>query len=400
MDKFDELDPVHGELEMVSDEAQFRYLLSLEAAIDQVEFTYFLKHLNTAPVPPDHLHELAHEEAYLGLERRQRRFAHYLRYQSSKREKKAREKAQRFNANLVSALRKTVSEETVGGSVDDTFSANFEAMELTDWWNRSMGQFEGLAYSTTISRYEASQALDDASPTKFSGSALRASKREQEARAKLYHHTQHSDNQKVIGFNAFNPLTLRQRLLEGVEEDPMLGQLQREEFDKLTDAQVEVLAGHTTHQDYVDCEAEYRAAVDSGTTVTITKLSPKQLAKFCKVARTKIRGFDGNITVSSGEGIIVGSMLSEEGKVVPIVIPRAHTVATAPENLLSVSVMVSYGYEFHFTRSRSWLVTPTLEVVELEQKGGLFWLTWKPLDSISDDHSAAASEISTTSTAS
>ena len=33
-------------------------------------------------------------------------------------------------------------------------------------------------------------------------------------------------------------------------------------------------------------------------------------------------------------------------------------------------------YEFHFTQSRSYIVTPELETLDLLQKSGLYWLKW------------------------
>jgi len=51
-------------------------------------------------------------------------------------------------------------------------------------------------------------------------------------------------------------------------------------------------------------------------------------------------------------------------------------VVGAPNDLLSVSGMVRLGYSFHFTPERSYVVTPELEILELLEKSGLYWLKW------------------------
>ena len=87
-------------------------------------------------------------------------------------------------------------------------------------------------------------------------------------------------------------------------------------------------------------------------------------------------GFNGSISSSKGKGTIVGFTRSAQGQRVPLRIPNAYPVQGAPNDLLSVSSMVSQGYSFHFTPERSYVVTPAKEELDLVHKSGLYWLKW------------------------
>ena len=126
------------------------------------------------------------------------------------------------------------------------------------------------------------------------------------------------------------------------------------------------------------------SAVDSGTTLTIiTGEDGKYLCGFDKSATVKIMGFNGSITSSSGKGCAVGFAETRNGTTIGLKIPNAHVVQGAPNDLLSVSGMVAIGYQFHFQKPVSYVVTPEKEVLNLIEQNGLYWLRWKQTNELS-----------------
>ena len=88
-------------------------------------------------------------------------------------------------------------------------------------------------------------------------------------------------------------------------------------------------------------------------------------------------GFNGAITRSLGKGTIMGFARTSTGHRVALRVPDCHQVEGAPQDLLSVSGLVALGYEFHFTHSRAFMVTPEGFTIDLVQKAGLYWLRWR-----------------------
>ena len=39
--------------------------------------------------------------------------------------------------------------------------------------------------------------------------------------------------------------------------------------------------------------------------------------------------------------------------------------------------MLQQGYSFHFTKEKSWILTPEMEALDFIERGGLFWLKWQ-----------------------
>ena len=118
---------------------------------------------------------------------------------------------------------------------------------------------------------------------------------------------------------------------------------------------------------------EYESIVDTGTTVTIEpktdspqRVDPRE--------RIKISGFDGHVTQSLGVARgTVAFGTNRSGASVRLKMPTTHVVPGAPHALLSVSAMVRAGYTFQFSQSGSYMVTPSMDIVDLIQRGGLFW---------------------------
>ena len=116
------------------------------------------------------------------------------------------------------------------------------------------------------------------------------------------------------------------------------------------------------------------SAVDSGTTVSISADGELLMDGFYPKAAVKIVGFNGSISKSSGSGDIVGFAYSRDGRRIHLRVQKVHSVLGAPNDLLSVSALLQQGYEFHFTKEKSWIVTPEMVILDLIEKGGLFWL--------------------------
>ena len=202
------------------------------------------------------------------------------------------------------------------------------ARQWRDHYERS--GFTGLGYGTTVTQYEASRAAlsrDYGESVRLSGGRLRQLRRELRA-VKC--------EELRLGFAAFG---------KGASPESIL----------LSD--------------------DVYSAVDSGTSVTIAQLA-HQLAGFDKSATIRIMGFNGNVSRSGGKGRMIGVALNRQGERVVVRVPNAHHIAGAPSDLLSVSALVACGYEFHFTKSGAWIVTPEMDIVDLEQRGGLYWLKW------------------------
>jgi hypothetical protein len=137
------------------------------------------------------------------------------------------------------------------------------------------------------------------------------------------------------------------------------------------------------------------SAVDSGTQLTIVRKGGIKFEGFDPKAAVKIMGFDGSITKSLGSANIVGFIKTRQGRIIPLRIPNAQVVPSAPSDLIYVSALVAAGYSFHFTPEGSWIVTPEMEILDLVEKSGLYWLKWyKAVDparcSVADEVSAGA----------
>jgi hypothetical protein len=152
--------------------------------------------------------------------------------------------------------------------------------------------------------------------------------------------------------------------------------IHREKFGK--DGDVQYLALKITELGSVKTAvvdtSVFEAAIDSGTTVTLADEEIDQLTDFNPESKVKIMGFNGTISSSAGKGTLVGYAYAESGKRIPIRIPNVHVVKGAPHALISVSSLILLGFEFHFTKEKSWVVTPSMDIINMEQRGGLFWL--------------------------
>jgi len=88
-------------------------------------------------------------------------------------------------------------------------------------------------------------------------------------------------------------------------------------------------------------------------------------------------GFNGSVSRSAGSGDMVGFAYSQDARRVPLRVQKVHSVLGAPSDLLPVNAILQQGYSSHFTKEKSWILTPEMETLDLIEKGGLFWLKWQ-----------------------
>ena len=117
------------------------------------------------------------------------------------------------------------------------------------------------------------------------------------------------------------------------------------------------------------------AIIDSGTTISIAA-NDEILTDFDVGKSTRVQGFNGSVTSSSGVGSIVGYLTDVTGRQIPFEVPNTHYIKGAPSNLLSVSALRARGYIIHFGPEEAYIKTPKGVIVDLVEKRGLFWLRW------------------------
>jgi len=228
-------------------------------------------------------------------------------------------------------------------------------IDAPSWWERRQdrcSEFEGLGYGAKFSQYAFAKAAASMQAPDRSHSERRETRRQSRMQ---------EGGEIFLAFEAFGKFCAANGMT------PMSSGGGTSEVDH------DVAAALLTSK---NLSPEGFSAVDSGTTLTIMDLAEDMFVDFAKSRSTKIMGFDGNVTRSRGGGTVVGYAMSSEGRRVELRIPHVHSVQGAPHDLLSVSGLVLLGYEFYFTQARSYVVTPELEILDLLQKGGLYWLKW------------------------
>jgi hypothetical protein len=168
--------------------------------------------------------------------------------------------------------------------------------------------------------------------------------------------------------NHVKPLTHRERR-------SLRREFRQEQQDEESYLVFEAFKPNAESKSLVMSKAHY-SAVDSGTQLTIVRKGGRKFEGFDPKAAVKIMGFNGSVTMSTGRGDIVGFAKTRQGQVISLRVPNAHVVPGAPSDLLSVSALVAAGYSFHFTPNGSWIVTPEMEILDLVEKSGLYWLKW------------------------
>ena len=343
----EEQELIESDLEEAVHHSQVTYLECLRDAIDDAEFEKSLadKCVQSAPA--------SWEKDAVEITKNE-----VKRKSTNGSWKRAVEAAARKNARKSSASAQAAEIPKYDISKDTWFTgaANIETRELSDievWWERhcndSKSPFYGRGYGLTIEQAMASRSL----------LASRAS----------------TTSKRLSGSEA-RKLRRESQLVEGEDE---------------------FLAFKVSSEGNVNCavvsEREFEAAIDSGTTISLKNEEfVEQLTEFDPEWKVKIMGFNGSVTSSEGKGTLVGYATSQDGRKVPIYIPGINVVRGAPNTLLSVSCLVKLGFEFHFTKKKSWIITPSLDVINLEQRGGLYWLRYKQLVEPQETNTAAKAQ--------
>ena len=188
-----------------------------------------------------------------------------------------------------------LEEKAHGANKPTTF--NLEPCTLTENWERALGPHEGSGYGSTVARYAQIQQLKylvEAPQKRLIGSAQRAARRAHNAEAHIRSYTPDDEDQRLVVNNA--------AALDSHDQGVPPTCIQ------------------------MDKACELRAAVDSGTIVTITNIHPSQLERFDVSGRKCTKCFDGNVTASLGEGVKVGSTIKSDNIPNQIIIRKAYYV--------------------------------------------------------------------------
>ena len=405
----DEMDPSRAEVELATDQTQFRYLRALEETISNIEFSAYLAmrgeestfehqpfedrspHDRDIQNPVERGEKSTTSAADTASKRQRQALALFVQKVKLKNKRKAvaaRDKIAR-DARSRSAWERweawNAGTEPAGpeegGSPEPEaaeganlagacFGVQPDLMDLPSWLERHdnlSSNFLGAGYQATISSYLASGARQAHEDEIAKCRNLTHKQRRELERTRRDLQAEEDDEDLYMTFNAFDVnkakanMQKMQRLSatkEGIPEDKM-----------------KTLSSSLPRSKIVS--KDYFTIVDSGTTISITP-DEAELDNMNDLDYVKIMGFNGSTTRSRGSGNIFGFARSAEGRrVVPLRIPNAHHVPTAPERLMSVSAMVLQGYSFHFAGERSYVVTPGGDELDLLQRSGMYWLKWR-----------------------
>jgi len=225
-------------------------------------------------------------------------------------------------------------------------------------------EYTGLGYSTTISSFAASRSREQRHAHSIEKEYQRPTHSQQRdaARTRQAFRMKEDTEDCYTVFKAFNslPALQAQKKLLGTGNTSRKSS-RRSYLDELIAALPKSKVVSPTRS----------SIVDSGSTINIVA-DEDDLDDIDTASIIKIMAFNSSVTRSKGCGKTFGYVRSADGrKVIPLKIPQAHHVPGAPHDLLSVSAMVLLGYEFHFIKSGSYIVTPDGDRVELLQEKGL-----------------------------
>jgi hypothetical protein len=375
----DEMDPALGELELLNDRSSISLLQSREDALLEEQFhEHLAAHEHTQRTSPESVglggcfNGMAEglvpgEPVTTEAARTRKQHLAVQNWVKRVRHKELERRARAAGNRVSNVFDMNSVEDLIGEPVsngdwerDDVSEADPSELKhpsrvnLSSWWTRFEGrnsEYAGLGYSLTISQY-ARNRFATATASKIDKPVLSSSARRHEQRQQR--EFQLVEGEEVfLAFEAFPPAVGRQG------------------------ATGKANSAEPLKVDSGVFEKEVFSIVDTGTTVTILALKKDTvLEDFDAKDRVKIMGFNGSVSSSKGKGTIVGFSRSVQGQRVPFRIPNAYPIQGAPNDLLSVSSLVSQGYSFHFTPDRSYVVTPTQEELDLVQKSGLYWLKW------------------------
>ena len=253
-------------------------------------------------------------------------------------------------------------------------------MDSSRWCDRRH-MFEGLGYGATVQQASAQQELvrqwtERANATKLSAGYRRAARREKRLREggtyylAIARNLPKPEEKCAASGGVQTPAAKTWSSDIQKMEDDLSFHASASDYDVVTLGDVSRVSTNVSDDVY--------SAIDTGTTLTIMDLADgTRLDGFNPDSSVKIMGFNGSVSRSRGQGTAVGFGTARDGSRVTLRVPKVHNLPGAPNDLLSVSAMVTLGYEFHFTRKSSWIVTPELDVIDVVERAGLYWLKWR-----------------------
>ena len=347
MDRLDENDAVFGEIEKHVESCCYSHLRALEEAIEYAELQEHLRTLEeddsasgvTVPDGSSTAGKSARLEA-AQVKKMNKEIARHVK--KKRREATLAKRAAEWGASRARTERaeEALSSWNAGISEDDEPSGPSVWLKR---WEQQNQEFIGCGYHAKISEYM---------ERRYDQSHMQSPK----ARASV--------NAGTSAQKRMERRLLKEAMTKGGEELYLaLGAFDASEKQVCSSSVV--------------VDKQVYTIVDSGSTVNIEDLTADTVVEdFDASAYAKITAYNGTTSKSNGSGTIIGYMTSIDGEQISIRVPKVHDVRGAGNALMSVSVMVSAGYEFHFTKTESYLLTPEKAKVALEAKGGLYWLKW------------------------
>ena len=356
--KMDEMDPLLTALEHAREFAQQSYLRSLEDSINNTEFTAHLTALGEDKSqmllggelrPQRVLRETVQRESTETPPTAQRRQCEALQRFVQKVKQGAEAASARAAAAQVQQDERAANINAVDGCRTECSQTSPRVLnDLPQWLDQREDrdrEFQGSGYSTTISSFAASRYWqrqqahsDDEERYK---NRLTQSQRRSAERTRREFRLQEADEDSFLVFNAIEA----RRAQRALQQHPK--------------------------------NMERLSIIDTGTNVSLVP-DKDVLGDIDAASVVKIMGFNSSVSSTTGKGTIIGFSRSADGRrLVPLRIENVHHLPGAPHDLLSVSALAKSGYEFHFTKERSYAVTPDQEELELLQRSGLYWLKWR-----------------------
>ena len=351
------MDPIFAEQEAAVHRAQSQHLRCLEDSIENRDFDEFL----TAHHACAHAGSQGPTSFGGGAKfdidapqaaARTRRQERYFRSLVEKVKREAALRGERRRAVMEAKAKATASSK--GKPVLDSWDVQSDDSALSD------DEVKYGSYGADLGTWA---SLRQGQATEFAGRGYGASfSQYAEARERV------DFGSAYMSRNHVKPLTHRERR-------SLRREFRQEQQDEESYLVFEAFKPNAESKSLVMSKAHY-SAVDSGTQLTIVRKGGRKFVGFDPKAAVKIMGFNGSVTMSAGRGDIVGFAKTRQGQVISLRVPNAHVVPSAPSDLLSVSALVVAGYSFHFTPNGSWIVTPEMEILDLVEKSGLYWLKW------------------------
>jgi hypothetical protein len=257
---------------------------------------------------------------------------------------------------------RSLASQSVGGVIDETIDIEPEVGDDCETDSDSSTRFDAAEELKRLAKEKKKATVDEWRQSPFAGLGYTTNPAKLQALTPV-----EQPSKKISGSQKRKAL----RLLSLVEGECMCMAIQP--FARGEKLKSKLLT-EELREKFVDYLA-VESAIDSGATITIAEMST-HLTNFCESKSINIRAFNNAVTRSGGSGTMLGIMHDADGRQVVLEVPNTHKVDSAPSDLISAGTLVDLGYKFVLGNEGSYLVTPKMELVHLERRGGLFWLKW------------------------